>query len=45
MVHGDDKGFVLPQKVAPRQVVIVPIYRNDEAKNIILSKVEKIQNE
>ena len=45
MVHGDDKGLVLPPKVAPMQVVIVPIYRNDEAKNIVLSKVEKIQNE
>jgi len=45
MVHGDDKGLVLPPKVAPMQVVIVPIYRNDEAKNIVLSKVEEIQNE
>ena len=45
MVHGDDKGLVLPPKVAPMQVVIVPIYRNDEAKNIVLSKVQEIQNE
>jgi len=45
MVHGDDKGLVLPPKVAPMQVVIVPIYRNDEDKNIVLSKVEEIQNE
>ena len=45
MIHGDDKGLVLPPKVAPMQVVIVPIYRNEEAKNIVLSKVEEIQNE
>jgi prolyl-tRNA synthetase (EC 6.1.1.15) len=45
MVHGDDKGLVLPPKVAPMQVVIVPIYRNDEDKNIVLSKVKEIQNE
>ena len=45
MVHGDDKGLVLPPKVAPMQVVIVPIYRNDEDKNIVLSKAEGIQNE
>jgi prolyl-tRNA synthetase len=45
MVHGDDKGLVLPPKVAPMQVVIVPIYRNDEDKNIVLSKAEEIQNE
>ena len=45
MVHGDDKGLVLPPKVAPMQVVIVPIYRDEEAKNIVLSKVKEIQKE
>ncbi|MDC1057912.1 proline--tRNA ligase [Nitrosopumilus sp.] len=44
MIHGDDKGLVLPPKVAPMQVVIVPIYKNDEDKNSVLSKVEEIQN-
>ena len=29
MVHGDDKGLVLPPAVAPQQVVIVPIYKKD----------------
>ena len=45
MIHGDDKGLVLPPKVAPMQVVIVPIYKNDEGKNSVLPKVEEIQNE
>ena len=45
MAHGDDKGLVLPPKVAPMQVVIVPIYRNDEGKNAVLPKVKEIQNE
>ena len=45
MAHGDDKGLVLPPKVAPMQVVIVPIYRNDEGKEIVLPKVEEIKNE
>ena len=45
MAHGDDKGLVLPPKVAPMQVVIVPIYRNDEGKNKVLPKVEEIQNQ
>jgi len=45
MVHGDDKGLVLPPKVAPVQVVIVPIYKNEEEKNAVLSKVKEIQNE
>jgi prolyl-tRNA synthetase len=30
MTHSDDKGLVLPPKLAPFQVVIVPIYKNDE---------------
>ena len=44
MAHGDDKGLVLPPKVAPMQIVIVPIYRNEEGKNSVLPKVEEIQN-
>ncbi len=32
MVHGDDKGLVLPPKVAPIQVIIIPIYYSDEDK-------------
>ena len=43
MAHGDDKGLVLPPKVAPMQIVIVPIYRNEEGKNSVLPKVEEIQ--
>ena len=43
MIHGDDKGLVLPPKVAPMQVVIVPIYRNDEGKDIVLPKVNEIE--
>jgi prolyl-tRNA synthetase len=45
MVHGDNKGLVLPPKVAPMQVVIVPIYRNEEGKNKVLPKVDEIQND
>jgi len=43
MVHGDDKGLILPPNVAPTQVVIVPIYRNDEGKKTVLPKVEEIK--
>ncbi|MCA9827550.1 MAG: proline--tRNA ligase, partial [Nitrosopumilus sp.] len=43
MVHGDDKGLVLPPNVAPIQVLIVPIYKNDEGKNAVLSKAEEIR--
>ena len=43
MIHGDDHGLVLPPKVAPIQVVIVPIYKNDEGKEKVLPKVEEIK--
>ena len=36
MTHSDDRGLVLPPKLAPYQVVLVPIYHNDnECKNIV----------
>jgi len=43
MVHGDDKGLVLPPNVAPVQVLIVPIYKNDESRNAVLLKVKEIR--
>ena len=39
MAHSDDHGLVLPPKLAPFQVVIVPIYRNDDQLNAIDEKV------
>ena len=41
MVHGDDRGLVLPPRVAPIQVVIIPIYYSDEDKE----KIEKVSKE
>ena len=43
MVHGDDKGLVLPPRVAPIQVVIIPIYRSDEEKERILEQSRDIE--
>ncbi|MEC7372962.1 MAG: proline--tRNA ligase, partial [Thermoproteota archaeon] len=40
MVHGDDRGLVLPPRVAPIQVIIIPIYYSDEDKEKI-GKVSK----
>ena len=34
MVHSDDKGLVLPPKIAPKQVVIIPIGDTDEVNNL-----------
>ncbi len=42
MTHSDDNGLVLPPKLAPIQVVIVPIYKNDEGLKEISAKVEPI---
>jgi prolyl-tRNA synthetase len=39
MAHSDDQGLVLPPKIAPLQVVIVPIYKGDEQKAAIDAKV------
>jgi prolyl-tRNA synthetase len=35
MVHGDDRGLLLPPRVAPQQVVIVPILREDEDADVL----------
>ena len=43
MTHGDDKGLVLPPKVAPIQVVIVPIYYNEKDEQTVLRKTKEIQ--
>ncbi len=45
MTHGDDQGLVLPPELAPIQVVIVPIYRNDEERSKVLEVVEKVKKE
>ena len=44
MTHSDDNGLVLPPHLAPIQVVIVPIYKNDEQLKQIDAKVEGIVN-
>lgn len=45
MAHSDDRGLVLPPKLAPIQVVIVPIYRNGEQLNALSAQIEKIVKE
>lgn len=41
MAHSDDQGLVLPPKLAPIQVVIVPIYKGEEQLNAIRDKVNE----
>ncbi len=42
MTHSDDKGLVLPPKVAPIKSVLVPIYRKDEEKARVLETAHRI---
>ncbi|MDD5230732.1 MAG: proline--tRNA ligase [Candidatus Marinimicrobia bacterium] len=42
MAHGDDKGLILPPRVAPYQVVIVPIWKSDAEKSQINELVSKL---
>lgn len=45
MTHSDDKGLVLPPKVAPMKSVIVPIYRKDHEKAAVLEQAAKLAKE
>src|SRR5438477_4333391 len=40
MAHGDDSGLILPPKVAPIQVVVVPIFRDDETRRKVEAFIE-----
>ena len=37
MSHGDDQGLILPPRLAPIQIVIVPIFRSDEEKENVMA--------
>ena len=39
MVHGDDKGLIIPPKIAPIQAVIIPIFKKDTDNQLIIDKV------
>ena len=43
MTHSDDKGLVLPPKIAPLQVVIIPVYRNEEELKQVSVVAEQIK--
>ena len=42
MVHGDDQGLILPPRLAPFQIVIVPIYKTDEEKASVLENAQRV---
>jgi prolyl-tRNA synthetase len=45
MAHSDDQGLIMPPKIAPVQVVIVPIYKGEESKAVIDAKANEIIGE
>jgi prolyl-tRNA synthetase len=42
MVHGDDNGLILPPRLAPVQVVIVPIWKKEEEKTLVLEEARRL---
>lgn len=45
MTHGDDDGMVIPPRLAPKHVVIMPIYRNDEERTVVLEYCNRLSSE
>ena len=45
MTHGDDQGLVFPPRLAPIQVVVVPIYRDDAEKATVMPVVQRLGQE
>ncbi|MEI8132735.1 MAG: proline--tRNA ligase [Leptolinea sp.] len=45
MTHGDDQGLVLPPRLAPHQIVMIPIYKNDAERSVVMPVVERLKSE
>ncbi len=45
MAHSDDNGLVLPPKIAPSHVAIIPIYKSEEERQAVMEIAERIENE
>lgn len=43
MTHGDDQGLILPPRLAPIQIVIVPIFRSSEEETVVMAAVDKVR--
>jgi prolyl-tRNA synthetase len=43
MVHGDDRGLILPPRLAPYQVVVVPIFRSAQEREGVMEAVERVR--
>ena len=45
MTHSDDDGLILPPKLAPRQIVLLPIYKNDEQRTQVLTYCDELKQQ
>jgi prolyl-tRNA synthetase len=45
MTHSDDDGLVLPPRLAPTQIVIMPIYRDDQQKSAVMAYCESLRKQ
>lgn len=45
MAHSDDKGLILPPKIAPIHVVIIPIWTSEKERSVVMKKVKEIKDE
>ena len=45
MVHGDDQGLIMPPRLAPVQLVVVPIFKTDEERAIVLEGARRLRKE
>lgn len=44
MTHSDDNGLVLPPRIAPTHVVFLPIYKNDEERETVMTYIDEVLN-
>jgi prolyl-tRNA synthetase len=45
MAHGDDQGLVLPPRLATYQIVLIPIYKNDTERSLVMPVVDRLKSE
>jgi len=45
MTHGDDQGLILPPRLAPIQIVVIPIYKNDQEQSKVLAAVQQVEKQ
>lgn len=45
MTHGDDQGLILPPRLAPIQIVVIPIYKNDQEQSKVLATIQQVEKQ